>query len=121
MTNAIYPIEPNSDTLDSRDIQERIDFLESMEDELDEDDKQELDMLRNFKSEVYDDSEWEDGILFINDRYFEDYAKELAEDVGAIGRDTQWPATHINWEDAADELRVDYTDIELDGHTYLYR
>jgi antirestriction protein len=52
---------------------------------------------------------------------FEDYARELAEDIGAISSDTGWPATCIDWERAARELQMDYTSVEYDGDTYYYR
>lgn len=106
---------------DSRDIQTRIDELEALEEEIDEDDKEELKKLLAFKEEVGDDSEWDCGITFIAEDDFEDYARELVEDIGAIGKDTQWPATHIDWEAAANELQMDYTSAELDGTTYYYR
>lgn len=57
----------------------------------------------------------------IPDDEFEDYARELAEDIGAISKDTAWPYNCIDWEQAADELRSDYTSITVDGTDYLYR
>ena len=88
-------ISNNQDTIDSRDIQERIDYLESLDEEdIDDCDKEELANLQAFKEEV-DSSEWESGISFVHEHYFEDYARDFAEDIGAIGKDTQWPATHI--------------------------
>lgn len=57
----------------------------------------------------------------ISEDDFEDYARELAEDIGAISRDTQWPATCIDWEYAAHELKMDYSEVEVDGVTYYFR
>ncbi len=59
--------------------------------------------------------------IMIPEDEFEDYARELAEDIGAISKDTQWPATCIDWEQAANELRHDYSEVEVNGVTYLYR
>lgn len=120
--------------LDSRTIQERIDELEldgvvpldqvSEEDEpedFDRDDAEELQQLLAFKDEVGNDDEWDCGISFIRESYFEDYARDLAEDIGAISSDAQWPATCIDWERAASELQMDYSAVEYDGITYYYR
>lgn len=52
---------------------------------------------------------------------FEDYARELAEDIGAISKDYQWPNYCIDWEYAAQELKHDYTTVTIDGEDYLMR
>lgn len=57
----------------------------------------------------------------IPDGEFEDYARELAEDIGAIDRDAGWPLRCIDWKRAANELRMDYTSITFDGDDYLTR
>lgn len=56
----------------------------------------------------------------IPDDEFEGYAEELAEETGAIDS-TQWPACHIDWEKAADSLRIDYTSLTFKGTDYLVR
>lgn len=38
----------------------------------------------------------------------EDFAQEMAEEVGAIARKVEWPYTCIDWEQAARELMYDY-------------
>ncbi|KKK55784.1 hypothetical protein LCGC14_3071100, partial [marine sediment metagenome] len=45
----------------------------------------------------------------------------LAEDIGAIAKDTSWPATSIDWEAAANELLIDYSSVDFDGVTYYFR
>ena len=65
-----------------------------------------------------------DGIFAIEDSDFEDYAQELAEEVCAdwrLIRDGRWPFSCIDWEKAADELKVDYTEFEWQGYTYWTR
>lgn len=62
-----------------------------------------------------------DGETFIADSYFEDYARELAEDIGALKNCDHWPATCIDWERAARELQYDYSSAELAGAAYWYR
>jgi antirestriction protein len=52
---------------------------------------------------------------------FVEYARELAEDIGAIPDGNTWPLYCIDWERAADELRMDYTSVRFDGDDYLIR
>lgn len=63
------------------------------------------------------------GIAMVPEDEFVDYAQQLAEDVGAISDDitSQWPLSYIDWEGAAEALKMDYTSIEFDGVTYLCR
>lgn len=57
----------------------------------------------------------------IPDSEFIDYAQELAEDIGAIGRSLQWPTDCIDWDKAASELQMNYSSVEVDGTTYWFR
>jgi hypothetical protein len=61
------------------------------------------------------------GETFIADSHFEDYAQELAEDIGAVKRNAEWPYTCIDWKQAAEELKADYTSYEINGSTYWAR
>jgi hypothetical protein len=65
--------------------------------------------------------DWPYGAHFIADYAFEDYARELAEDLGAIDRDASWPLTYIDWPAAADALKMDYTTVDFLGTTYYVR
>ena len=46
----------------------------------------------------------------------EDFAKNVAEDTGALLSDAQWPNYCIDWEYASEELMHDYT--EQDGYYF---
>jgi antirestriction protein len=107
------------DVMDSRDLQERINELEGQE-ERDTDEQEELDALLALKEET-ESSGWDDGILFINTDDFEEYAQELAEEIGAIPKDSQWPAYCIDWEWAARELSSDYSSVTFREKDYYYR
>jgi hypothetical protein len=65
--------------------------------------------------------EWDEGATLIADSYFEDYAREFADDIGAVKDDAGWPGSHIDWTAAAAELKQDYTAVEIDGRTYWIR
>lgn len=65
--------------------------------------------------------DWMHGATLIRESYFEDYARDFADDIGAIKRDMAWPCNHIDWAAAADELKTDYTEIDFGGVPYLVR
>lgn len=69
--------------------------------------------LRAF-SEKYDST-------LILESDFEEYARDYAEEIGAVPVDARWPCNAIDWERAADELAMDYTSVEFRGDTYLIR
>jgi hypothetical protein len=119
--------------LDSRDLIERLEELEALERSLDpeqdeeatgegsfdEDEQEELKALRELANAGIED--WPYGAQFIREDKFEDYARELAEDIGAIDDDARWPATCIDWKQAAEELASDFTTVEFMGSTYYVR
>ena len=45
-----------------------------------------------------------------------DFAQEMAEQLGDVKKDVQWPYTCIDWEHAAKELMYDYC--EDSGHYF---
>lgn len=87
-----------------------------------EPDAEDLVLLTEFRRDVQcDSSEWESGIALINESYFTDYAQELASDIGAVDLNASWPLNHIDWDAAADSLRDDYVEADLDGVTFWFR
>lgn len=124
----------NQDYFDSRDMIERIEELEALEEAaLAEDATQEdrdewgralddeLATLREFADSV-SSSEWDHGMTFIAESHFEDYAEELCTDLGYLPDNLPgFLASNIDWAGVAEDLRVDYTEYELDGNTYYTR
>ncbi len=90
--------------------------LESAQINFGDDEKRELAELEELESEI---SEWRHGETLIPESDFEDYARQLAEDIGAIDPKATWPIYCIDWERAARELAMDYTEVEYQGTTYL--
>lgn len=113
-------INNSQDTIDSRDIIERIKYLEDDE-ELDEGDKAELEALKALAEEAEEYAgDWEYGEQLIRESYFKDYCQELCEDTGDIPKDLPWYMI-IDWEATADNIKVDYTEVDFGGVTYLVR
>ena len=86
-----------------------------------EDEYDELKELVSLAEQGEGCGDWEHGATLIRDDYFQTYAEQLAEDLGYISRDVRWPYTCIDWEQAADELRQDYSVVEWGDISYLIR
>jgi hypothetical protein len=116
-------IRNTDDVIDSRDVIERIAELQSILDDGESlgDDRDEYMALTILAEEGQGYADWEYGEILIRDSYFEDYARELAEDIGAIKGTESWPLGYIDWEAAAEVLQMDYSAIDFDGVTYWVR
>lgn len=52
----------------------------------------------------------------------EDFAQNLAEELGAVPREHSWPASYIDWESAARDLFMDYSDAPaFGGRIHVWR
>lgn len=107
-------------TIDTRDLLERISYLEDEEDAateenpMDEDEASELTELLECKDDLPLDE------TLIRESYFEKYAQETMEDIEGIDpKSFIW--SYIDWERLAEDLKVDYTTIEIGDYTYYYR
>ena len=60
------------------------------------------------------------SITLIPDDEFTDYCEELVSDIGDLPRDIPGYLV-IDWKATANNLRVDYSEVEYEGETYLYR
>ncbi len=89
--------------------------------EWDDENKAELEALKAFAEEAEGYApDWRYGAALVRDSYFEDYARELLEDIGDIPRDLPH-YIEIDWEATARNIRMDYTSVEFDGVTYWVR
>jgi len=107
------------------DLEEWEGSLESAQSALDEaqaafgtDEQEELEELDNLESEI--GRNWRDGESMIPEDEFEDYARELADDLGST-KGNEWPFTCVDWERAARELAMDYTTVSYQGEDYYVR
>jgi len=114
-------ISNSDDVIDSRDVIARIEELETDITSLDDDEKDELQALQSLSDEAISANDWSHGSTLIRDSYFKEYAQQLAEELGLIENDSTWPHNCIDWDQAANELQVDYSSVEFDGVTYWVR
>ncbi len=133
------------DVIDSRDVIERIEELEDERQELydvlndivgeespaeaeknlaewEEEYKGELEVLQKLAMEVGGSPDWTHGAQLINEAHFIEYCEELCKDVGEIPPELPWYiANHIDWESVAEEIKIDYTEVDFDGESYFIR
>ena len=110
------PFDRYADYIYRDDVLARLDALQAIPDaDRDEDEQSEMEMLEDAETELRG---CRDGSL-IAEHAFTDYAQEFARDIhGADAVDGAWPFGSIDWEDAADQLKQDYTAIEIGGMTF---
>lgn len=120
--NTTTTIDNSQDVIDSRDVIARIEELEAIEaDERDSDEQDELTALLKlqYQAEPYSD-DWKYGATLISESYFTDYTEELLKDCGYLPAELpSWIV--IDWEETAENVKVDYTSVEFDGVTYWIR
>jgi antirestriction protein len=121
--------------IDTRDLALRLEELEAQQAEheeclelalsgnafvepLDDDEQTELAELYSLRDEV---SGFDDGVTLIAEDDFENYARELADDIGVVTDDNAWPLYCIDWEWAARELAHDYSVVTYNGEHWFYR
>ena len=118
------------DVIDSRDVIARIEELRTERDEVDtfaawdaSEAGDELRALEALADKASSSPDWEYGETLIRDSYFQTYAQELADDIGAVDRNATWPNNCIDWEWAVRDLKFDgeYFAADFDGVQYWLR
>lgn len=64
--------------------------------------------------------DWRHGETLIHEDYFVDYCQEMLIDCGSLPKDIP-DYLVIDWDATADNLKVDYTEVDFDGETYFMR
>ena len=90
-------------------------WLEQNED----DDAEELKALRSLAEEAENYAEdWRHGATIIRESYFEEYCEELCKDIGDLPKEIPHYIV-IDWKATASNIRVDYSEVDYGGVTYL--
>ena len=83
-----------------------------------EDELKEIEEIDDVENEL--GSEFEYGVTLVDVDDWEEYVKELLEDIGYIPKDfPSW--IEIDWESTANNVKVDYTEVTYQGNSYLGR
>jgi antirestriction protein len=121
-------LDLSADIIDTRDIIARLEELEATADEFagcaNDVEHSQLTALLEALQGLGGDEQWRGNwypVTLIRDSHFRDYAEELADECGLIPKDAKWPLNCIDWEQAARELRYDYSGVNIDGVTYWTR
>jgi antirestriction protein len=115
------------ESLDLRDLATELEDLrgraQDPDDTLDEDELERLVDLVALEDEIGDLNLYSDhsGPEMIREDTFVEYAKELADDMGAVPAEFSWPASYIDWEAAARDLAMDYSLVRFDGRDWYVR
>lgn len=118
-------ITSSEDVIDSRDVIDRIAWLESERDYDPEgwtaDLQEELVNLHRLAEQgAHDVADWQYGETLIRYSYFTAYCRETVEDCGYISKDfPNW--IEIDWDATARNMRHDYVELTFDGVVYLAR
>ena len=81
----------------------------------------ELNLLQSLADECEGYGDWDNGEDLILDSDFEEYAQDLAEDCYDMSNASSWPFCHIDWEAAADALKMDYMEVTFGDSSYQMR
>lgn len=65
-------------------------------------------------------NDWTHGATLIRESHWVEYVEEMLKDIGDLPQDIPGYIA-IDWEKTADNIRVDYTEIDFEGVTYLVR
>ena len=115
-----------SDFYDLRELAEEMNKLREMKEKRisDQDRLEQLEALdAEFDYGKGGMEEYANGIDFmlIAGYYFEDYARQFAEDIGTVENNYSWPASCIDWKMAAEHLQMDYQSVTFEGREYWIR
>lgn len=108
---------PRNEKDDFDDINFDNDYVESWAEDW-EDDLEKIEAIDTLEREV--GSEFEYGVTLIPLEDFTDYVKELLVDCGDLPSNIP-SYISIDWEDTANNIKVDYSEVEFQGTDYLFR
>lgn len=88
----------------------------------DSEEGEELKVLKALADECEGYGDWSSGETLIKDSYFEEYAKEMCQDIGDLPKSLpSYIENNINWEGVAEDLQADYMEVDFDGEKYWMR
>jgi hypothetical protein len=115
-------VDLSANVIDSRDIIARIEELDGIElEERTDEEREELALLQGIADDGEQNaSDWHYGEMLIRDSYFAEYCEEVLKECGTLPNDIPWYVA-IDWEATADNMKVDFAEIDVDGTIYYIR
>lgn len=111
----------NDDTLDSRDIIARLEYLRDREndedDPLDDDERDEMKGLQLLEDAFSGYGDWHHGETLIAESFFQDYCQNFVMEVEDVGSVPAIIMNNVDWEAVAKDMRHDY----MEEHGFLMR
>ena len=113
----------NDDTIDGRDIRDRIEELEALDAPTEEESAELTDLTAFLHEAMQYNSDADAGETIIAESHFVDYIKEIIDDCYALPAELtsgEWPYRHItiNYEAAAEEAKADYAELTFRGRNF---
>jgi hypothetical protein len=118
-----------ADIIDVRDIIARVEELETIEPQTEEEKFRNVEEYADLLSILEElegnggDEQWRGDwypITLIDAQYFVTYVQELLVDCGEIPKNLPF-YVHIDWEATARDVGMDYTSLTINGREYFYR
>ena len=129
LESELYDIENEEDYDDKQnDIDSKLEEIADKEEEIQECEfeynrySDELEELKVLKDEISNNSDegFEYGIQLIHENDIHDYLRELLLDCGYLPNDfPSW--IEIDWQATCDNMKQDYSELELNGNTFYIR
>jgi hypothetical protein len=116
------------DIWDVRDLISRFEELQELKDELfiafeDLEEFQQIESILDKLKGNGGDEQWQGDwypVTMIVENYFTEYAQDLVSDIGDMPREIP-SYIEIDWDATADNIKRDYSSIDIDGNTYYFR
>lgn len=106
-------------SIDLKELAEELDELRE-EFDLGPEGKERMEALATLEQELGGDLHIASrNVTLIHENDFKKYAQDYARDMGL--KTDGWPYDSINWEEAADDLKPDFTSVDFDGESYYTR
>jgi len=121
-----YEFHDSDDTRTTQEYADMLDARKALADWDESEEAKELETLDAIVEELrgYGGDEQRDGSWFpltlIRDSYFTEAMQDMVQDIGDLPRDIPRYLV-IDWEATAENLKVDYSTVEIEGTTYFYR
>ena len=100
-------------------MDEALTALDDAEQELEGFNADHASLMRDIEDAMEQVSDWQYGEALIHERHWVDFVQQDTDELGYVKSDAWW--IEIDWEATAKNVAMDYTEIDLGGHTYYAR